>query len=231
MNRINLVVTVIAFFLLSINLTAQKTSDYFVGKWNVLVIGTPNGDAKMIISMERKDGKLEGMVILGDQGEQVKLTSIEETEKTVALNFPAGGYDVRLSLSKVDDDHVSGALMDQFEAKGERMKIVASMPNTKIAPDYFAGKWNLLVTGTPDGDIKMIVFLERKAGKLDGTITIDKLNETLKFTKVDENGTSITLNFSATGYDLYITLNKKDETHVTGTEMGMFDVKGERVIN
>jgi hypothetical protein len=38
------------------------------------------------------------------------------------------------------------------------------------------------------------------------------------------------LYFSASGYDLYMILEKKDENHVKGREMDMFDVTGERAV-
>jgi hypothetical protein len=41
---------------------AQNVTDYFAGDWNVVVIGTPNGDAKMIMHLERADGKLKGEI-------------------------------------------------------------------------------------------------------------------------------------------------------------------------
>jgi hypothetical protein len=95
--------------------------------------------------------------------------------------------------------------------------------------DFFSGKWNLLVSGTPNGDIKMIVNLERKEGKLGGTIEIVDY-ETLKISKIDEKETSVTMYFNAMDNDLNIYLEKKDENHVAGSQMEMFDVKGERII-
>jgi len=94
---------------------------------------------------------------------------------------------------------------------------------------FFAGKWNLLVSGTPNGDIKMIVNLERNEGKLGGTIEIADY-QTLKISKIEEKETSITMYFNADDYDLNISLEKKDENHVSGSQMNMFDVTGERII-
>lgn len=230
MKKINLTLFSLILVCLSLNSTAQNKTDYFVGKWEVLVTGIPSGDAKMIISLERKEGKLDGVIKLGDETEQTKITSIDEKETSITLNFPASGYDVRLTLEKKDDNHVAGTLMDQFEAKGERiLKEETGNLTAQNVSDFFAGRWDLLVTGTPNGDIKMILNLERKEGKLDGTIKIQEL-EPSKFTKIDEKGTTIALYFIAAGYDLFITLEKKDENHVLGKEMDMFDVKGERIV-
>jgi hypothetical protein len=53
--------------------------------------------------------------------------------------------------------------------------------------------------------------------------------ETIKFTNVEEKENSVTVYFNASGYDVYMTLEKKDDNHVTGSMMDMFDVSGERV--
>jgi hypothetical protein len=121
MKKLYLVVTCIILFLLSLNANAQKTNDFFVGKWDVLVTGTPNGDAKMIFTMERKDGKLEGTVKLGDQAEVTKLFDIVEKETSITFNITASDYVVRFYLEKKDENHVIGNMMDQFETKGERI--------------------------------------------------------------------------------------------------------------
>jgi hypothetical protein len=39
----------------------------------------------------------------------------------------------------------------------------------------------------------------------------------------------VTLYYTAQGTDVSIVLTKKDEDHVTGRAMGMFDAKGERI--
>jgi hypothetical protein len=228
-NKVNFIMICFVLFIISINSVAQNIPDFFVGRWNILITGTPNGDAKMIITLERKDGKLGGIISFGEQAEPVKLASIDESEKSITLYFPAGGYDVRLTLGKVDDNHVSGSLMDQFDGKGERMKTDAGILNSPVAADFFTGQWNLLTAGTPNGDIKMVVSLERKDGKLAGTINIVQY-ATVPILKVDEKESSIVIYFSAEDHDLNISLRKKDENHVEGSEMDMFDVKGERVI-
>jgi hypothetical protein len=50
--------------LLSTNVHAQSKTgaDYFKGKWNVLIKGTPNGDAKMIFVLENKNDSIVGVV-------------------------------------------------------------------------------------------------------------------------------------------------------------------------
>lgn len=228
MKKINLVVTGLVMIFMVLNTNAQNTTDFFVGKWNLLVTGTPNGDAKMVLTLERKEGKLDGTVKLGEQGEVTKLFDIEDKGTVIRFNITASDYLVGFSLEKKDENHAVGTMMDQFGATAERI-LSDGAGNAKVqtSTDYYTGQWNLVVAGTPNGDIKMIVTMERKDGKLDGTINIVDY-ETTKLTKVEEKGTSVTLYFSASGYDLYMILEKKDENNVTGREMDMFDVKGER---
>lgn len=107
-------------FSISLNSQAQATSDYFVGKWNVLVTGTPNGDAKMVVVMQRVDGKLKAEFVGNDQPEVPKVSNIEETEKSVRIYFTASGYDVYLYLENKGENHVEGNMLDMFDAKGDR---------------------------------------------------------------------------------------------------------------
>lgn len=94
---------------------------------------------------------------------------------------------------------------------------------------YFTGKWNMLVKGLPDGDSKMIVVLEKKDTTLTGAILDSAGVETGKFSKVELKDNGVTVYFTAQGYDVYMTMDKKDEDHVTGSMMGMFDAEGIRV--
>jgi hypothetical protein len=94
--------------------------------------------------------------------------------------------------------------------------------------DYFTGKWNMLVKGLPNGDTKMIVVLDKKDTTLSGAILDSVGAETAKFSKVELKENEVTLYFTAQGYDVYLTMDKKDEEHVTGTMMGMFDAEGTR---
>lgn len=123
MKKAILVFAGIFFLLLSIGANAQaKTgADYFVGKWNVLVVGTPNGDAKMLVTLEQKDGKLTGTLSNPGQGEPVVFSNIEVKETSVTVYFTSGGYDVYLTLEKKDDNKVEGTMMDMFDATGDRV--------------------------------------------------------------------------------------------------------------
>lgn len=122
MRKLNLIFIAIIGLFLSLNVKAQTTPDYYPGKWNILVMGTPNGDSKMTFILERKDGKLTGAVQDSTGKELTKITSVEEKDKTITAAFTIQSYDVTLTLDPVDDDHVKGSLMGMFDAKGVRVK-------------------------------------------------------------------------------------------------------------
>lgn len=108
------------------------------------------------------------------------------------------------------------------------LSVTVSAQN-KTGADYFAGKWNVLVKGLPDGDTKMIVSLEKTDTAFGGAISDSTGKEISKFSKVDVKDSAVTVYFTAQGYDVYLSLNKKDDDHVTGSMMDMFDATGDRV--
>lgn len=95
--------------------------------------------------------------------------------------------------------------------------------------DYFAGKWNVLVKALPQGDTKMFFVLDKKDTTLTGAVQDSTGKEIAKFDKVTLTATSVTVYFTAQGYDVDVVLNKKDDDHVIGSLMSMFDAEGERV--
>jgi hypothetical protein len=106
---------------------------------------------------------------------------------------------------------------------------VSTKAQTQTVPDYFAGKWNMLVKGLPNGDTKMIVVLDKKDTTLVGVIQDSVGTEISKFSKVDVRENGVTVYFSAQGYDVYMSMMKKDEDHIIGTMMDMFDAEGTKI--
>jgi hypothetical protein len=98
-------------------------ADYFAGKWSVLVKGTPNGDAKMLFVLDKKDTGLTGIVQDSTGTKMTDITKIELADTTVTIYFTTQGYDVNLVMNKKDDDHTTGSLMSMFDADGERIKM------------------------------------------------------------------------------------------------------------
>ncbi|WP_221393402.1 hypothetical protein [Dyadobacter sp. NIV53] len=101
------------------------TNDFFVGKWEVLVLGTPNGDSKMVTELTRKDGKLTGELKdpTGQNPEARPITSVTEEPNKITIYFTAQGTDVSLDLTKVDDNSAKGSIMSgMFDASAKRIK-------------------------------------------------------------------------------------------------------------
>ena len=109
------------FSLLTISATAQA-SDYFVGKWAILVEGTPNGDATSNFVFERNEkGELIGEVQTEGQA-AIKLSRVEENGDELTAYFTsASGYEVYMYIEKIDENTVEGSMMDMFDATGERV--------------------------------------------------------------------------------------------------------------
>jgi hypothetical protein len=122
MKKLSLIVALVMGLFFSPTIKAQSTANYFIGKWAITVIGTPNGDTKMTFIFERKDGKLIGAVRDSTDKEVSKITQIDENNKTINAAFTINSNDVTLSLEPVDDDHVKGSVMGMFDAKATRIK-------------------------------------------------------------------------------------------------------------
>ena len=126
MKRLTQLLTVLSIICFSVTAQAQaKTGvDFFEGKWNVLLKGIPGGDSKIFIVLDKTDTTLAG-IVQDSTGTQIsKIDKVELTENSVTVYFSAQGYDVNLVMNKKDDDHVTGTLMNMFEAEGERVKVI-----------------------------------------------------------------------------------------------------------
>jgi len=107
--------------LANMNVNAQSEKDYFVGKWDVLVEGTPSGDAHNTLILKRgEDGNLTG-TFQSPGNEPTKITRVEESASEVTVYFVASGYDVYLYLEKIDENETEGSMMDMFDAYGTRV--------------------------------------------------------------------------------------------------------------
>lgn len=124
MKKANLILTAVTLFLLSVSASAQtKTgTDYFTGKWNLLIKGLPDGDTKMVFILENKDGKLKGAVQDTVGTEIAIISNVEVSETKATVYFSASGYDISVLMEKKDDDNITGSMMGMFDVSGSRMK-------------------------------------------------------------------------------------------------------------
>ena len=124
MKKINSIAIGFLFLLSAVSANAQSKAgaDFFAGKWKVLVTGTPYGDLKRIYVLEKNDNTLTGIVQDSTGKEITKCSKVEVKDSEVTLYYQAMGNDVSITLIKKDDDHVTGSVLGQFDAKGERIK-------------------------------------------------------------------------------------------------------------
>jgi hypothetical protein len=99
-------------------ITGEK---YFIGKWNLMVYGLPDGDTKMVLNIDKKDNQLTGN--LGDPAKSdppLELTGIEIADSTLNASFSAQGMDITLSFKIKDDKNITGNMLNMFDIKGTK---------------------------------------------------------------------------------------------------------------
>lgn len=120
MKLITTVLCGFALFLISFTTQAQ-TTDYFVGDWEVIIKDTPMGTITVMLTLERVDGKLVGKFVDSASGNETKMNDISESENSLTLSFTSEYGDLSLAIQRVDDENVSGSLMDSFAVEGKRV--------------------------------------------------------------------------------------------------------------
>jgi hypothetical protein len=125
MKKINsILLGLIALVFFAATAQAQTTaSNYFIGKWDVLLKGLPQGDTHMKLTVADSAGHLKGSFLDTTAAHNdILVSKIDEAPDTITLYFSAQGYDVSLTLKKKDDDHATGSLMGMFDALADRVK-------------------------------------------------------------------------------------------------------------
>lgn len=105
---------------------AQTTTpaDFFAGKWEISVVGSPVGDVKFTTDLVRKAGKLTGELTNTTDPGQAKrpLIRVEEKGDRLMMYFESSqGGEVPIELTKVDDNNLKGTL-STFDATAKRLK-------------------------------------------------------------------------------------------------------------
>ena len=112
----------VIFFAIAFKGFSQSTApaDFYAGKWEINVLGSPRGDVKFTTDLVRKDGKLTGVLVNAD--DKRPITKIEESAKKLVIYFESSqGGEISIDLDKVDDNNLKGSLMS-FEATAKRIK-------------------------------------------------------------------------------------------------------------
>lgn len=121
MKKVRMILTAMFILVAALATQAQDTpSDFFVGDWKVMLKGTPNGDAEMVMHLERVDGKLTGEM-RAEGIDPSKFQQVAEKEDEVTVYYSTMGYDININLKKVDDNNLKGSLLGMFDATGERI--------------------------------------------------------------------------------------------------------------
>ncbi|GMQ28658.1 hypothetical protein [Algoriphagus confluentis] len=107
---------------LSLSSFTQPSPEYFEGKWAVTVYDTPQGTATIPMRFETVDGKTMGYFVEDASGTEKEMSSVSIADDVLTAYFNITGYDVYLSIKKVDDDSASGSLMDMFVTEAKRVK-------------------------------------------------------------------------------------------------------------
>lgn len=106
--------------------------------------------------------------------------------------------------------------------------VASSLPAQTAPEDYFVGTWKVKAFGLPQGDTELTIRFEKKEGKLSGGIVDPVTGQTNPFTRVETAQNKVTAYFIAQEQqmEVYLTLEKKDDTNVTGSIMDMFNMEG-----
>lgn len=117
--------TIILAFIVSTGATNAQVKNtgekYFIGKWNVIVYGVPDGDTKMVINIGKKEDKFSGnMADPSKSDPPIELANIEVSDSVFKATFPAQGMDITLMLKIKDDKNITGSMMDMFDIKGTK---------------------------------------------------------------------------------------------------------------
>lgn len=100
------------------------TNDFFAGKWEIEIVGTPNGDVKFMTDLVRKDGVLTGELVNPADQENGKraITKVQEADGKISIFFDSvQAGELSIDLEKVDNDNLKGSLYG-FPATAKRGK-------------------------------------------------------------------------------------------------------------
>jgi hypothetical protein len=106
----------------SLFLSNPLSPEYFEGKWAVTVKDTPQGTAVIPMRFETVEGKTKGFFMEDQSGTEKEMSSVTISGDVLTAHFNITGYDVYVSLKKVDDENALGSLMDMFTAEAKKVK-------------------------------------------------------------------------------------------------------------
>jgi len=110
-------------FVLSMAIASTNPNPkYFEGKWEVLIKGTPQGDATLPLRFETTGDITTGYFYEEGATTESKMQTVKIADDVLTAAFNISGYDVTLYLKKVDEETAKGDLMGMFDALGTKVK-------------------------------------------------------------------------------------------------------------
>ena len=110
--------------------TAQTTigQTNFLGKWDIIMIGVPQGDVKCQLLLNEKDGKLAGTLKFGDpQPGEVVIVNPEIKDTVLTFNATLQNYDIDFNLPQNKEGQLNGSMFNNmFVVTGKRSEAVDS---------------------------------------------------------------------------------------------------------
>ncbi|MES2795410.1 MAG: hypothetical protein V4683_05555 [Bacteroidota bacterium] len=118
------IILITLFFGIALSSFSQTAAapNYFEGKWTVIIKGTPNGDAVVPMKFETKEGKTMGYFTDPESKAETPMSSATIVGDEITVAFTISSYDVTMVITKKDDDHAAGKLMDMFDVEATRLK-------------------------------------------------------------------------------------------------------------
>lgn len=113
----------ISLFFVSLVVVAsagETKTDYFIGKWNVEIKGTPGGDSKLIIDLKKDGEELKGTVSSKKDG-TVNIKKAEMTDAGLLVRFKHGWFTVELLMKEEDVNHCICKLAGRYDGTSERI--------------------------------------------------------------------------------------------------------------
>lgn len=122
MKKLSFVFSFVLLLFFASTSQAQNNETYFIGKWDIRIVGLPEGDKEALVKFEKKDGKLTGTIMDKADKQVAAFTTVEQKDSTVVVKFDYTSGEVRITLVKKDDKNLTGELNGQFDIAGIRQK-------------------------------------------------------------------------------------------------------------
>ncbi|WP_345247916.1 hypothetical protein [Nibrella saemangeumensis] len=102
----------------------STSTDFYAGKWEITILGSPRGDVVFQTDLVRTDGKLTGKLV--DKADpangSLQILRVEESTTKLIIYFESSqGGEMAMDLAKVDNDTLKGMVFN-FDATAKRVK-------------------------------------------------------------------------------------------------------------